>query len=256
MALIPNHYFDSVLALGRKPNSDWVATCFLCSKTLGEEKYHFLVTNKHVLENEAKLFIRLYNATENKYKSLRLQFQDANGMLLYSTHPTEDIAAKILRVGFLKNAGYEWVGFDVDKEMMLSTEYYEAGGSVGARVFMIGFPLGLFNITKNDPICRCGYIARKEDNGYLLDIQNFPGNSGSPIISGPEALALKNTKPLKRSVLIGMVSSYYPYRKHLIDTQTHRVVEERDENSGLASACAVDHIREVIDMELARKSIL
>ena len=255
MALIPEDYFKCVLALGREPASEWVATCFLCSKRIGDKRYHFLVTNKHVFENESELYFRLFNRNDKEYKGLRLPLKDNNGKMLYSSHQSEDVAAITLAGGYLDDRGYEWIGFDVDENMISSVDYYKAGGSVGARVFMLGFPMGLVDINKNDPICRGGYIARENNNGYLLDIQNFPGNSGSPIISCPETVTLKNTKPLTKSLLIGIVSSYIPYRKQLRDLQTKEIVEVRDENSGLANACNVEVIREVIDMELKRFGI-
>ena len=68
-------------------------------------------------------------------------------------------------------------------------------------------------------------------------------------------MALPDTQPMDRCALIGMVSSYIPYRKPLIDPQTRETVEIRDENSGLAKACDVESIREVIDMELKRNGI-
>ena len=37
--------------------------------------------------------------------------------------------------------------------------------------------------------------------------------------------------------------------------QTKSVVEVRDENSGLANACSVEIIREVIDLELKRNGV-
>lgn len=255
MALIPDDFFKCVLALGEKPESDWIATGFLCSKQVGKDRYHFLVTNKHVFKGRQALFVRLYNKKTKEYESLKASLLNENGDKLYSEHEHEDVASVVLVGRLLAEAGFTWTGFDIDEGMMSSAEYYDKGGSVGSRVFMIGFPMGLVDINKNDPICRGGYIARKENTGYLLDIQNFPGNSGSPIISGPELVALPDTQPMDRCALIGMVSSYIPYRKPLIDPQTRETVEIRDENSGLAKACDVESIREVIDMELKRNGI-
>ena len=256
MALIPKEYFNCVLALGRKPETEWIATCFLCSKKIESKgRYHFLVTNKHVFDGEKELYVRLYNNNTKEYESLKATLQNENGNILYSTHQNADVATVIIQAGDLLRAGFTWTGFDVDTGMMSSKDYYEAGGSVGARVFMLGFPMGLVDIYKNDPICRGGYIAREENDGYLLDIQNFPGNSGSPIISCPEIVKVHGTTAMTSCALIGIVNSYKPYNKPLINTQTGNTIGYVDENSGLAYAYSVESIREVINMELKRNGI-
>lgn len=208
MSIIPNDYFKCVLALGREPESKWIATGFLCSKVVGEKQYHFLVTNKHVFEDKKELYVRLYNKKTKEYESLRVSLVGPQGGMLYSAHPTEDVSAAVIHAGLLIDEGFTWIGFDVEKGMMSSSDYYDEGGDVGSRVFMLGFPMGLVDINKNAPICRGGYLARKEETGYLLDIQNFPGNSGSPIISCPELVAVPGTKAMKSCALIGIVSSY------------------------------------------------
>ena len=206
MALIPDSYFKCVFPIGKTPTSDWIATCFLCIKTIGGKSYHFIVTNKHVVENKSEIFIRLYNKNDKEYKGILLTLCDKQDDLQYSAHPNKDVAAIMLNGRLLKESGYTWAGFDVDAGMMSSADYYEAGGSVGARVFMIGFPMGLVDIDKNDPICRGGIVAKEVENGYLLDIQNFPGNSGSPIISCPELVTVPGKNPMKSCALIGIVN--------------------------------------------------
>ena len=50
-----------------------------------------------------------------------------------------------------------------------------------------------------------------------------------------------------RSLLVGIIHSYIPYRESLINSQTNEVVEVRSENSGLAMMHPVEYIRDVID---------
>ena len=113
--------------------------------------------------------------------------------------------------------------------------------------------MGLVNNNSGVPICRLGCIARmsedqiKDSGNMLVDIQNFPGNSGSPIVLRPEALSIQGTKALDRSVLVGIIHSYIPYEETLINSQTKRPVEIRSENSGIANAHPVEYIREIID---------
>lgn len=88
----------------------------------------------------------------------------------------------------------------------------------------------------------------KETHNLIVDIQNFPGNSGSPIITRPEVVAIQGTKFFSKSVLLGIVHSYFHYSEQLISSQTKRVVEIRTENSGLALVHPVEYIREVVDI--------
>lgn len=55
-----------------------------------------------------------------------------------------------------------------------------------------------------------------------------------------------------QSVLLGIVHSYIPYQAYLEDRQTKRIVEVREENSGLANAHPVEFIREVVLKEMRR----
>ena len=73
-----------------------------------------------------------------------------------------------------------------------------------------------------------------ESYDVLFDIQNFPGNSGSPIVSKPDFIGIQGTKILDRCVLIGIIHAYLPYRESLINSQTKEIVEVRSKNSGLA----------------------
>ena len=105
-----------------------------------------------------------------------------------------------------------------------------------------------------------GCIARMsqeqidESNNILMDIQNFPGNSGSPVFLRPEPLAIKGTEGFSRCVLIGIIHSYIPYRDYLVSRQTGETIEVRTENSGLANMHPVEFIREVVNIEHQRKN--
>ena len=118
---------------------------------------------------------------------------------------------------------------------------------------MLGFPMGLVNEKSNLPLCRMGCIARmsetqiREQYNVLVDIQNFPGNSGSPIILRPELMSITGTQNFAKSVLVGIIHSYIPYKEELINRQTNQVVEIKSENSGIACLHPVEYIREVID---------
>lgn len=266
MSLIPDFYLKTVVAIGERRGSEtfWVGTGFFVMKEVGEGKYQpFMVTNKHVLKGKEKLVLRFKKKSSNKLITEDVPIVE-KGRCLYSVHPDPNVdVAVVLLVGrYFEKNGLELIGFNVfnPNQALTSSEYIKEGGGEGCGIFMLGYPMGLVDVESNMPICRGGYIARMESNeikrtkSMLLDIQNFPGNSGSPIITKPEVVSIEGTKALTRSVLIGVVHSYIPYQETLINSQTGKIVEIRSENSGIAKANPVEFIREVIELELQRMS--
>lgn len=90
---------------------------------------------------------------------------------------------------------------------------------------------------------------------FLLDIQNFPGNSGFPIFYRGEIYFVNGSKPVQKIALIGIVNSYIPYQESLINSQTNQIVEIRTENSGIAIANLVEFIQELIEKDLKKRSL-
>lgn len=169
-------------------------------------------------------------------------------------HAFADIVAVMLSGTTINQQHLKFSSFDIDSNSFSSFELRDNGVDEGSLVYMLGYPMGLVNVNSELPICRMGCIARiseeqiAESHDALLDIQNFPGNSGSPIVSKPEFIGIQGTKILDRCVLIGIIHAYLPYRESLINFQTKEIVEVRSENSGLALMHPVEYIREVIDM--------
>lgn len=130
----------------------------------------------------------------------------------------------------------------------------------GDFAYVLGFPMGLVGDMRNTVIARSGTIARVRDtltkcnNEYLIDAFVFPGNSGGPVVSKPEALAITGTKPQKASYLIGIVKSYVPYEDIAVSLQTKRPRVIFEENSGLATVHPIDFVQEIIKKQLGNSS--
>ena len=126
----------------------------------------------------------------------------------------------------------------------------------GSIIYSLGFPSGLVGVDSKVPLCRMGCISKIKEpcdvNGYLLDIQNFPGSSGSPVINRIEANHLKGTKAYNSTRLIGIMAKYIPYRDVLISRQTGKEMQIIQENSGIAVAYDVNLIKETVEIEFAR----
>ena len=124
----------------------------------------------------------------------------------------------------------------------------------GDRVFVLGFPMGLVDSSRQYVICRGGVIARVRDyleektSDFLVDATVFPGNSGGPVILCPTSTAIEGTKPVARADLIGVVKSYVPYADLAVSSQTRKPRIMFEENSGLAAVEGVDAILETVKL--------
>ena len=266
MAIIPSAYLDAVVSIGVRKNSkiNWIGTGFFVVRRTSKDGsgQPFLVTNRHVLMDTDRIVIRMKERNTERLRELEANLVD-NGNKLYIVHsnPNVDVAVLPLNGSFIEQNNLEFPYFDIDENALTSSELFDRGVDEGALVYMLGFPMGLVNVSSNLPICRLGCVARLskeqifESLNFLVDIQNFPGNSGSPIITRPEIISINGTKSLNQSVLIGIVHSYIPYRESLINSQTKEVVEIRSENSGLANVHPVEFILELIDSIVPRKDM-
>ena len=112
--------------------------------------------------------------------------------------------------------------------------------------------MGLIGPERNYVIVRSGNIARIQDaidhrsNDFLIDTFIFPGNSGGPVVTKPEAMAIHETKAVSRAYLIGVIQSYVPYQDFAISKQTGRTRVMFVENSGLTSVIPIDFVIEAI----------
>lgn len=252
MALIPKEFIDAVVSIGIKQQADqiaWIGTGFFVHRRINDkEVLPFLVSNKHIFEGKSCVVIRMRETQKNKLVLMDVSLSDCR------VHTFADIAAVMLSGTTITQQHLKFSSFDIDSNSFSSFELRDNGVDEGSFVYMLGYPMGLVNVNSELPICRMGCIARiseeqiAESHDALLDIQNFPGNSGSPIVSKPEFIGIQGTKILDRCVLIGIIHAYLPYRESLINSQTNEIVEVRSENSGLALMHPVEYIREVIDM--------
>lgn len=267
MALIPNFYKDAVVSIGIKSingATNWIGTGFQIVRQVADGVYRpFLVSNKHVFSGQESIVFRMKEHTTGSWVEVPATLHDNTGKPLYIIHPNPkiDIAILPLNGESITNQNLEFPAFDIDNNAMSSTELIENGFDDGSVIYMLGFPMGLVIKGVSRPICRMGCMARicteqiAETNNLLVDIQNFPGNSGSPIISKPEFVSITGTNNLDRSVLIGIVHSYIPYNDTLKSNQSGEIVEIRRENSGLAYVHPVEYIREIIDSILPKKQM-
>lgn len=260
MAIIPDHYLNAVVSIGigDKGPIRWIGTGFFVTRSIEDPTRGkpYLVSNKHVFGSFEKIVIRMKEAGKDSLRNMTANLVDRTTKRpLYLTHDQQDVDIAVLPLNaeVINNNNLEFPSFNIDEQAMTSSELRNNGVDEGSIIYMLGFPMGLVNQKSNLPLCRLGCIARmsetqiNEEHNILVDIQNFPGNSGSPIILRPEFISVNKTKSLNKSVLVGIIHSYIPYRENLINSQTREIVEIKSENSGIANVHPVEYIREIID---------
>ncbi len=266
MALIPPFYSNCVVAVGYPDGSQgvvWVASGFLYGKLAqanpgpGERRYRaYLVTNKHVLRERDLIYVRVNPTATGPARGFEVRLSDqATGRQMWLGHEISDVDVAVLPINFqlLRNLGMDVSLFQSDQNALNVEGLKKAGMSEGDFVFVMGFPMGLVGEERNTVIVRGGVIARiretlaRPTKGYMVDTIVFPGNSGGPIITKPETVAIQGTRPQKSASLIGIVASYVPYKDVAVSQQTGNIRVIFEENSGLAEAYSVDCIDQTIN---------
>lgn len=266
MAGIEKRFLNSVVALGvaaptpRDQNhKHWVGTGFLVGFHHDDDEV-YLITNKHVVQDQKNLFVRFNSLDGTPAKDLVLLIKDEMGLVQFSFHPNAliDIVAVSLSLKILKENNSSFDFYDLEKDaytldQMEQNQIYE-----GSLVFALGFPMNLVDQDRQYPICRLGCISRISNAfdvenaiDFYVDAQTFPGNSGGPIVSRSECVKTK-----QEMALLGIVRAYIPYQEVLVSSQTNRPRSTMEENSGLTVVHPVDRILEVVKIEQERISLL
>ena len=263
MALIPSFFLDCVVAIGVEDSSgkrEWVASGFLYGDYIadnkdGKKKYRvYLITNRHVFENMQLVYLRFNPKTNEPAREYKLNLLDKNNTPKWFSHPNAEVDVAIIPINIklLREHAIQAAYFQSSQNVANVDKLNDLGITEGDFVYVFGFPMGLVGGERNAVIVRSGSIARirdalaKTNQEYLIDAFVFPGNSGGPVVSKPEVVAIQGTKSQSAAYLIGIVKSYVPYQDVAISLQTKspRVIFE--ENSGLAAVHPIDFVQEAI----------
>ena len=269
-AVLPPDYLQCVVSIGvddlvveeGKQTIRWVtnASGFLYASPLpkkdGEEprSWLYLVTNGHVLKGQTQINVRFNSRSGNAAKyPILLTGPDSPAV---HSHPNLDLAVIRLNPEVLQKDGVQYKKFGPEN-LATREAIAREGIAVGDGVFVLGFPVGIAGIERNFVVAKQGIIARLEatqdpklTKEYLVDALVFPGNSGGPVVTRPEILAITGTKALSNSYLLGVVYQFIPYTDVAVSKQTNRARITFEENSGLASVIPADYIEETIQMHI------
>ena len=267
MALLPPEFMDTTVAIGvpvEDNEYEWLGTGFLyCYPTdkfsgnKGDQKdFIFLITNRHVAEANEDLHVRFNGGAETNSNVHPLPTSGSDVTMPWTYHSNADVAALMIHANNLEDMGVSISSIHRDRNAFTREHATTAGLSEGDGVFVMGFPLGIAGQDRNHVIVRQGVLSliqpwlRGDESEFLIDSSVYPGNSGGPVLIKPEAVAIRGTQANAQCALIGMVSSYLPYRDVAISSQTKRPRVIFEENSGLAVVVPVDQIHETLEQAL------
>ena len=272
MALIPPFYFNCVVAIGKREGKDdinWIGTGTLVGRfykksSLNAKHYHiFIVTNRHVMENNRSLVIRFNPLNSRPAKDYDIPVIDESGKSIWKSHPNPeiDLAAICLDADFLHEEAVSYEYFHSDLHLLPLSQMAKQGMSEGDFIYVLGFPMGIMAPNRQYVISRTGIIARLRDtieginNDFMIDSMIFPGNSGGPVINKPEIISIEGTNSVPSPYLIGIVASYLTYSDTAVSKQTGQSRVVFEENSGLAVVIPADYILETINTCFATANI-
>lgn len=266
MSMLPSFFRTAVVAIGVPLNDGkvkWCATGFLVGKYIDNNKTRanlFLITNKHVVNGLDSVRVRFNRKKSPGVKDCVVTLRNGNKKN-YTEHPNPsvDVVAIKLHGGKLMQTDSEVAYFDLESHSLTLKQMSTTGVEEGGLVYAIGFPMGIVEEEIKAPFVRLGCISRINDSfnhvgdsAFFVDAQTFPGNSGGPVVSVPEAITITGTAKNTNANLIGVLCAYKPYVDRLISSQTQEIVMLHRENSGLTKVFPVDRIKEVVEIEEKR----
>ena len=170
--------------------------------------------------------------------------------------PGVDVAVLSLNTLRLNEDGIDYQTIHRDSHTFTRGQLLEKEIGEGDGIFTMGFPLGLAGNERNYVIVRQGVVASIQnwldgsEKTFLVDASIYPGNSGGPVFTKPEAIAIEGTTVNDSCTFIGVVSGFLPYADTAISLQTNRPRVTFEENSGLGVIVPNDLIQETIRVAL------
>ncbi|MCK4618738.1 MAG: trypsin-like peptidase domain-containing protein [Desulfobacterales bacterium] len=220
-----------------------IGTGFLIRSSKG---HILLVSAKHVVSEKSgkikKALAYRINLQNGKGKILQdKQIVSAGGGSWFLSK-SADIAVRFMYILFLESDI-----ITIPQNLFLKYENVQPG----TPALILGFPMGLRSEEYSTAIVRRSIVSLKEPTHYMIDGFAFPGNSGGPVVYMPAfqigGITLGNY--IKKQMLLGVVSSYIPYRDTAISVQTKRPRIIFEENSGLAIVVPAGELIKLINRD-------
>lgn len=224
---------ETVVSIERRPSPDKeipVGTGFIVRSS---RNHLILVTAKHVvIDADEKLVSDLVYRLNRIGGSTQL-VRDADlaqiGVGSWFLSPQHDLAVRFLPI--VQESPVKAIPLD----RFVEEPQVEAGTPLAA----LGFPMGLRSVDHYKPIARRGMVGRADPLMVLADLFVFPGNSGGPVVYVPMSktgdVSTDGAEIVHQEMLVGVVSSFIPYKDVAVSEHTKRPRVVFEENSGLAN---------------------
>lgn len=177
-----------------------------------------IVTNKHVLSGDKDMDISFsMHLKTGELESDRYVAVNAEREWLFHPDPNIDLCCNLVQPDYSRvteNTGRKPFYFPLSEEHIATEKICREELSAIEEVVMIGSPSGMWEHHQGFPIFRHGYTAFHPALDFnsrsvgLLDIESFPGSSGSPVmIVNERDYYDKNGKlhPGPRILLLGVI---------------------------------------------------
>lgn len=199
-------------------------TSFLISKTIGQLGRIYLVSNRHVVENQTECRIRFHKSEsinpESKVGDFIHHFSNDEWVNGWKFHKDNEVDLAVFDLTATMATLYEqqqYIFYRCLAVDSIVTKEETTQIIAMEKVFFVGYPNAFRDETNNLPIARSGYLATPlytDFNGkeaFLLDASIFEGSSGSPICIVNENFeiytdTLGNARVNARCILAGVNS--------------------------------------------------
>jgi hypothetical protein len=184
----------------------------------------FVITNKHVIAGASSFritFCSSENGAPVDTSHYPVLFDTAK--FQWCLHPEEDVDLCALSLSAIVNlarqAGHELFYRTIPIELIPTIEDIETLDAI-ERIYIIGYPNGLWDQVNNKPIQRTGITATQISKDYegkkefLIDCSVYPGSSGSPVILFDNGSFTPKEGSLNigtRILLLGVVYAVYQH---------------------------------------------
>jgi len=188
----------------------------LQSKSDPEKGFKFVVTNRHVLRNQDRVYIRLNNASQTEFVC---GLVNVASNVFYPTDNSIDLAA----IAITEIPGSKPVAFDTSYVLSVAA-MRKAEVEEGTDIVSIGYLQPYAGLQKNMPVMHFGKISLLTDEkwfsedgknfqqGYIVEIYNVGGSSGSPIVLQPSQVRVNKEGVLQNRrmppLLLGVIKGY------------------------------------------------
>jgi S1-C subfamily serine protease len=176
------------------PGGTATGTAFIFTYDWDDKQAHFLVTNKHVVDDaeRGRFFFTLMDEDHKPLIGQRYNCGFNNFRLAWHYHPDPNVDIAVMPMvpilTQIHDAGYRVFFKSVTDDLVPAQDQATDLDAV-EDVMFIGYPDGIYDVKHLMPIVRRGITATPFEidyNGepkFLIDASVFPGSSGSPVFS-------------------------------------------------------------------------